>query len=357
MNIKKILTISFIAAQATCNFAMQEKMTSEQTEEKSIVGKIVADEKGINEYRKKEYKLLNERGFPKLAELFKDMSHYWIDDNLLNEKDRPFIHRFQLVEHSLIVAEYCKNGAVCPILGQKRNLCDGLDKRQLEIMFFAGLIHDCGKAGVGSKPQSFKRDIFKIDEDKIKFISKYDHEMIGFNFILGFKKYKTVNDTSFNFNELCKELGLNDNEKKIVAILVGSHKWFDDVYARDLFAQPREGTKIVKPERFIENIFELAKKAKLPKELQNEDLIRMACILTLADNFAVLFDCEKQSDFGFPPARRPFAKPGWLKSKPNDSELDVRISYYKKILYGDPKIERNKKGAIAIIDEMMELIK
>lgn len=373
MNIKKYGLLFLIGMQSLSLFCMNLKEDNKILFDKPMV----ADGKTINEYRKQIFEKLLENGFTETVELFKDMARYWIDDKLLDEKYRPFLHRWHVLEHSILVGGYCLNGAQCPTVDQNKNLCQDLSGVSKYILYVAALFHDIGKAGepdcekaaAPSQNDKFK-DVFKKDGDNILCISKKDHETIGAKYILhdidsknasSYLQYKKIDGGVIDFDKILNEWKLDDNAKKIVAILVGTHKWFDDVYARDLYANPLPDTKITKPEDFIKNIFMLADKIGLEKSHQNKDLIKMACILPLADNFGVFFDPETtikgmSLDFGYPPARRHFAKE--IKtSKGNVPEIEARKAYYEKVLYGDPKITREKKGAIAIIDELMNMIK
>lgn len=369
MNIKKILILLLIVVQI--------KYVSGMVRE-TIVGNVVAaDKKYINFYRENLCENLCKNGFSMLGDLFRDMAHYWIDDDLLPENRRPFLHRWHLVEHSVLVAQYCDNGVICPILGQRLNLCESLRERECYVLSVAALIHDIGKAGepdCSKAPQS-TRDIFILDGDDIRYISKENHKMIGFEYVMHdiqnateYRQYKKFDGNFFNFNDLLNEFKLNEVEKRIVAVLIGTHKWFEDVYLRDVFIQHSNPEKIKSFEVFKQNIFEMADKAGLPKEFQNSTLVEMVCILTLADVLAVYFDVEYEvdspilGDFINPPARRFFAGPGWLASRKNDSELAVRSGYCQRILFGDPKFGVQKeedgvitssRGAIAIIDELM----
>lgn len=366
MNLKKILLPPIIVIQATLLLGMNNKAIEEKKE--SIVDMSVANEQSINEYRKYLYKDLNKdpKKWPILQALYKDMAHYWIDDNLLPKKNRPSPHIWHLLEHSIIVASHCFNGVVCPPLDQNKNLCKNLCKNLdisfRHILFTAALLHDIGKAGQPNcllAPQS-ARDIFKKNGDEIFFISKEGHEQIGFEYIMHdltnsdqFKQYKTVDGKTINFSQLLDEFELDESQKRMVAVLVGAHKMFDDVFLRDLYAHHNKESaeKIKTPKQFVQEIFELADKAGLPKNLQNKILVKMVCILTLANHTGGSFDtkCGKR------PARREFAKPGWLESKPEADEISIRIEYCKKIFYGDPEIKSKSKGAIAIIDEIMNL--
>lgn len=339
----------------------------EQIKPNTIVGSIVADKEGINEYRKKIFLALK-KDHPKLVELFQDMAHSMIDDSLFSNQGHLFYHHFELVEHSILVALHYKSGCVCSLLDQNKNICGMFTKRQQYVNYVALLIHDCGKMGEGLNPQvKSKQDIFKIDDDVIRCLSKSDHEKIGFDYIMhdiggkqcgSCKQYIKVDGKPFNFNELLDEWNLDDNEKKIIAVLVGAHKMFTGVALLDEYELlPKQNPRKQKTfATFKNDVFELATKAGLPSEFHNKDLLAMVCVSTLADLFGLYFDTKKEDElFGYPPARRPFAKLGWLNEFPDNTELDIRVDYCKKVLYGPTKNPLDGGGALAIVDKIEKM--
>ncbi|KKP35661.1 MAG: hypothetical protein UR26_C0003G0134 [candidate division TM6 bacterium GW2011_GWF2_32_72] len=201
-------------------------------------------------------------------------------------------HGGDLLEHSIWVAQVLDQW-----FEEKSPWVAGLSVRDRYLMQIAGVLHDIGKAGVN--PDKMKKYIVDreaekayrgghkafIDQNKeiqkVYFHNIEDHENIGFDYLMNPKNnpYYLTTGEQFNFKNYLKYLKLNDNEQKIVAVLVGFHysfgmlmKDWDDIEYGEEATERLDG--------FIQELSDLASKAKTTLTLE---LLKMGIALNAAD--------------------------------------------------------------------------
>lgn len=164
-----------------------------------------------------------------LNELFDDLKNYKTVSK----------HRGDLYEHSQWVERYLSRWAY----GRGKNsetsyifpLMEKLTHRQKELLAFAGALHDIGKAG---DPDCSKYESFYKKEGFIYYFSKKDHERIGFEYILHdvlnkehfSQAYLKVDGKPYSFDLLFNQFKFTKQEQLIIAVLVGSHRIFSELF-------------------------------------------------------------------------------------------------------------------------------
>ena len=350
MNLKKIKIFTFLAL-----IFCSTKMFAEWTEFNPKWSKDFTPEyreeylKLESEYRKSFVDNLEKIDFPCLAALFNDLAFYETREDLFN-MPVLFFHRVDLAWYSVLVAQHMEIG--CSFFDPKVDLREGLSECEKYILNVTGLIHDIGKAGEPNykhpdPEQQFKT--YKKDDGKIAYISKDGHARLGFEFIAGslkkdlsYPKYEMVDGRIFDFKNLLDELFLEENERKIVAILIGAHQIYDGVIATFLekkFEDNRyQDDKPKTVETFLRELKKLADDIDLPRELFNKNLIQQVLVITIAVKLGVFFELPDGNnsvlgEFKNPPTRRPFATDGKFMGTPTSaSEYDAKHEYVETVL-------------------------
>jgi len=179
---------------------------------------------------------------PRLELLLNDMKLYKLDS-----EGETYFHAGDLYEHSIwtynALLELFKTNS--PYVGTIQ-----LTERQKEVVAFAALLHDVGKAGridlFNHTHPKLRYDIIKNNLGHVSHIAYYydyrSHPCVGFEYVgkhlfaqdnnvYKAKDYHLINQetgilTTFNFIEMYNELGLTLDEQKIIAILIGMHYEF-----------------------------------------------------------------------------------------------------------------------------------
>jgi putative nucleotidyltransferase with HDIG domain len=188
-----------------------------------------------------------------LNTIIEDMKRY----KMLGAGSLGHPHAGNLYEHSVWVALTIKQWF------EDKNLwCEGLDDADKELVIFAALLHDIGKAGdlIYSYPR------------------KPNHPLDGFEYLLSKKNYKIDDKNKFDFAQFFKVFNISDENKKIIAVLVGAHYLFGDLLSKNPTNKDSEHFRW-----YIKNIEILAEKAELigKHDKINEKLVRL-CVLTSA---------------------------------------------------------------------------
>jgi hypothetical protein len=157
----------------------------------------------------------------------------------------------------------------------------GIDeKKYKKLSIIAALLHDIGKAG----------DLFYFYKEK------KTHPKTGFDMILQKRPFWYVDDNnkygSFDLDDMFKtELGLNDQDIKILAIIVGMHWEFGNLMMETAKSEQDEKgnldlTKL--PEEvlfnnYLTSVADFAAKANLDVNLIDEELLRLIILVSAAD--------------------------------------------------------------------------
>ncbi|MFA6527820.1 MAG: HD domain-containing protein [Candidatus Babeliales bacterium] len=305
------------------------------------------------------------RNLVQLAALFKDKSKYRIDDTLIEDVNRrPFYHRWNLLEHSMLVSHYCFTGCVCPAIGQREDLCKmlGLGGRLRDLLAIGGLLHDVGKAGdpayKSGNAKIDRRNPFVRDSFGVRCISKENHEEIGFNYLTGKSKYYTFGGELFDFNALLDELKLTDKEKLVVAIIAGLHKELNDIYIKfaencwKLQSHPENRSELSNV--LLKRILTLTVSVGLTaQDLTDFKIVPMVFIIGIADLLAVFFEADGVvrlpilGEVGNPPARRLFSPEKTRSVRGTfDNEESARKDYCKLVLFEENGVIKNLVEAL-----------
>jgi hypothetical protein len=154
-------------------------------------------------------------------------------------------HSGDLYQHSIWVEQYLSlwlTGEAYRISGEFVKLGKIFSERDKLILSISGLLHDVGKAGDldwlklnPTKDNCVMSESYYMLDGYVWYFTKKDHDKLGFDLIMHdigdknfYKKgYAKVNGVSFDFKNLFKELNINESEQKIIAVLVGSHRFFE----------------------------------------------------------------------------------------------------------------------------------
>jgi hypothetical protein len=163
--------------------------------------------------------------------------------------------------------------------------------REKFVMCIGGLIHDVGKAGDLDFSQFSAYENFQKKDGFIYFFTKLNHERIGFEYImydiddkLVFKKgYTKVNGTSFDFKKLFEEFGLTKKEQIEVALLIASHRMFNECVMRN----------DVDAKNVIQRLKNLVAETKSDFDVDRQ-FIKKMILVNIADICATYFPLEKE---------------------------------------------------------------
>lgn len=132
-----------------------------------------------------------------LSDLIEEFKHYTTTNITFHAGD--------LYEHSLWVAitinEWFKTNS---------HWANGLNQHDRRIAVLVGLLHDVGKAG----------------DLEFSFYTKPRHERDGQSYLLGEKTFLLTSRGTFNFEKLFQSLSIDDNDKRLIALLVAAHSNF-----------------------------------------------------------------------------------------------------------------------------------
>lgn len=206
-------------------------------------------------------------------------------------------HRGDLYEHSLWAEQYLSRWA-CGMGKDATNswifpLIEKLTERERYLLAVAGLLHDVGKAG---DPDCSKYQSFYKKDNLIYYFSKKDHERIGFDYIMhdviGSELYKRgyikVDGTAYRLDVLLNELGLDKREQCLIAVLVGSHKIFSDLYC-DVEKKGNDAA-YKGAKRKLKELLDAA------GCLETDNVINMVVLVTVADLHATYYPLEDDGE-------------------------------------------------------------
>jgi len=214
-----------------------------------------------------------------LPSLFEDMKHYRTTS----------AHRGDLWQHSIwtsqILGRWTRNVGDPLLHDVIEILVKPLSPRDCYLVEVAGLVHDIGKAG--------DLDITKYEKttrqgDLIYYFSRDNHERIGFEYIIHdlpsmqskiSRRYQKIDGEYINFYNLFTRMGISEEEQKVIAILVGSHKTFSLELSKP-FEQLLKNT--------IATINSLAAEIHYIPENFNK-LLAMVVLVQIADAYATFF--------------------------------------------------------------------
>lgn len=260
--------------------------------------------------------MLTQTHYPSLIKLLLDMGKYKVfrENEGSIAKGRLIMnsHHFHLLEHCMLVDQFLANGVRYPNINNI-NLCENFTERILFILSVAALFHDLGKAGKAdyegeatAKNGTQYREKYSPGLDgMVYFQGKQPHEKIGAQYILHdlkdaatYPQYCMVEGSTLNFNILFGELQLTDTERKIVILLIWSHKHFPMVYNASLPEEKRDVPTIT-PENFFAEIQAMMDELGLDEtalshgNVSKKILLQMIIALTLADVLALYFELSE----------------------------------------------------------------
>ena len=140
----------------------------------------------------------------------------------------------------------------------------GLTVKDVRLAALAGFMHDVGKAG----------------DTATQFVWKVDHPRDGFDYLLGRKQYQTAEGTDFNFSAYFRQLGITQQEQKIIAIVTGIHYDFGVIVLSGLAkGKPAEHLS----ELYIKKLEKLCKQADYNNGIVDRRLLMLAMLVSVAD--------------------------------------------------------------------------
>jgi hypothetical protein len=197
----------------------------------------------------------------KTKELLNDFKNY-ITQNVN-------VHAGNLYEHSLWTAI-----TVVQWWQEKNAWIEGINAKFKDLTIMASLFHDIGKAG----------------DLKYLYKEKENHPYFGLEYIAGYRDYHVVKNliNPFDFKSYCADLGFQERDQKILAILVGVHWEFGGIVLKGIAdlekngkATPEEKNKVFA--RYLMILQDLAFDVSYNNGIIDDQLLRMAILITAAD--------------------------------------------------------------------------
>lgn len=127
------------------------------------------------------------------------------DDIKKYKKTEGQCHAGHLYEHMVWVAK-----AMNKLFDSNSLWVQGFDAADKSLLLIAAFMHDIGKAGDG----------------QYAYLVKTDHPRVGFEYLLNKRVYKMENGTTYNFDDWCIQLGLTQNDRAALAVLIAMHQEF-----------------------------------------------------------------------------------------------------------------------------------
>ena len=194
-------------------------------------------------------------------------------------------HAGHLLHHSLwveqTIAGWCDEGHFwCQ--GPFDNVANmQLSKHDCYLAAVAGFLHDIGKAG------GYRDGESKITKDEkgfvkeIYYFTKEGHSQVGFEYLMGMRPYQLVYDKSFfGFDDFFKALGIDPEERKLIAIVVGMHWNFGIVMVK----AAQEGKNLEKAsDKFLTQLQSYVDQAGYDDNEIDERIVRIAVLVGAAD--------------------------------------------------------------------------
>lgn len=154
-----------------------------------------------------------------------------------------------------------------------------INDHDYQIALLAGFLHDVGKAG----------DLV------FSFYTKSTHEQNGQAYILGEKPFYLAAGGIFNFKKLFQALGISDEDKRLVAFLVGGHSDFG--WIMNAFTQKKSTIKNCLA-TYTQKLNTLAHRVELSYPVDRR-LMQIMILLSAADiNGAHYCPCNYSFSFG-----------------------------------------------------------
>lgn len=180
------------------------------------------------------------------------------------------MHGGDLYEHSVWLALYLEQ-----FIESGDPIVTGISKNMYKLLVFSGFLHDIGKAG----------------DNKYIYYDKPNHPKIGFEYVTNEKPYY-INNNVINIVELLKEIGFNETEIKIIAVIIDRH-WDFGMVIKNLVQKNDVNAIINYVKLFNQDLID-TKLTNLSKEKQLE-ILSMLIAVSVADIKAMspIRDVEK----------------------------------------------------------------
>ncbi len=225
---------------------------------------------------------------PLLYNLLEDMGLYQLE-----AQGDPYLHAGDLWHHS--VWTYNK---MVQLLKSDSPYVQGLtlSERQQEVVALAALLHDVGKAGryelltegPFQEPSYYEPATLQLRYQVISGISSFVnrviyyqdrqvHPRIGFEYAAGRRDYcmldrKTGDFGSFDMLAMYKELGLTDEEQKLIAVLIGIHYEFGNLKHKKMTS-----------EQLLKKLAGLVQEVNYNNGILTEETVRLSILIQVAD--------------------------------------------------------------------------
>lgn len=211
---------------------------------------------------------------PLLYQLLNDMNNY--------KTTNKFAHAGDLYEHSIwteqVAAQWLDEKTHWSLGGDNayadfdeihtKGLAS-LGEHEKKIVALTALLHDVGKGG----------------DHRFSFHNKKEHARAGFEYILGIRNYILKNGQPFDFKAMFKQLGINEQEQKLIAILIGMHLSFGEGVmerAATCKGSAEEYYNVVHMP-YCKELSELTQEAGYNNGDVDEELLKMAVFIGVAD--------------------------------------------------------------------------